>query len=316
MTQQVQAIASDSTSGFRWVNMIIGIIILVCVVLYMATFQLNYNQCAVLTTFGKATRGYANNDGTEAGLKWKWPWPIERVHCYDARIQILSDRLEQQETKDRHVVILNMYMTWRIRNPLHFYRNFVKTETATRYLRDRLSSARWVIGQFTFDDLTHVDASKLKLKQAETAVLNQLQKDLASHDYGISIDHVGIKRILLPKSITQAVFGRMRVTRKRIAQNAQSEGEAIARSIRAQANSDQKRILSFADRMAQEIRAEGDEAAAKHYHVFKENEDFAIYIRKLESLQAMLDENTTFVLDTESPPFDLLKQQTPLENHE
>ena len=297
-----------SNTVSQWISTIIAICILIGVVLYMSTFQLAYHQCAVLTTFGKATKGYSNIDGSEAGLKWKWPWPVQKVYYFDARIKTLSDRLEQQETKDRHVVILNMYMTWRICDPLSFYRTFTKTENSQQYLRDRLSSARWIIGEFTFEDLTNVDPDKLKIADAEQAILKQIQNDIKEFPFGIEISNVGIKRILLPKSITQAVFGRMRVTRQRLAQNARSEGEAIARSIRAQAHSDQKRILSFAERMAQEIRSEGDEAAAKYYHIFKENEEFAIFIRKLESLKHILDENTIYVLDTETPPFDLFKQ--------
>jgi len=276
--------------------------------MYMCTFQLRFDQTAVLTTFGKATQGYPNSEGLEAGLKLKFPWPIQKVMFYDGRIQTLSDRLEQQETKDRHVVVLSMYMTWQIMNPLFFYRTFQTMEMAQRYLRDRLSSARWVIGQFTFDDLTNVDQSQLKIDNAESAVLKQIQEDIKDHPFGINVSQVGIKRVLLPESIAQAVFGRMRVTRQRLAQNAHSEGEAIAQSIRAQANSDQSRILSLAERIAQEIRTQGDEAAAKLYQAFKEDEDFAIYIRQLESLQSILNNNTTFVLDTETMPFTLLKK--------
>jgi len=303
-------------SILKYINSLFSILIIFFVFFYMSTFQLGYNKCAVLTSFGKAIKGYKNDDGVDSGLKWKWPWPVQRVFFYDSRIQTLSDRLEQQETRDRHVVILNMYMTWRISNPVDFYKTFSKIKSAQFFLRDRLSSARWIIGQFTFDDLTNVDESKLKISDAEIAIFNQLQKELEEYSFGIEISHVGIKRILLPESITQAIFGRMRVTRQRLAQNARSEGDAIAQSIRAQANSDQKRILSFAERIAQDIRSQGDEAAAKYYHIFKKDEDFAIYIRNLESLQTMLKENTTLVLDTETAPFNILKQGLTLEQND
>ncbi len=285
-----------------------GIGIILLILMYMLTFQLRFHEAAIIKTFGKVTRGYPNSDGGQAGLKFKWPWPVEKVHTVDARLRVLEDRLEQQETRDKQVVIVNAYMTWRISDPVEFYRTLTNEANAEAYLRDRLSAARSVISEYTFDDLTNVDPSCLKITEAQEKMLAFMRRGLSGQGYGIELENMGIKRIILPESITQAVFGRMRMTRQRLAQSARSEGNAIARSIRARAMSDQKRIMSFAARLAQNIRAEGDEAAARYYHVFKKDEDFAIFIRRIESLKTMLKENTTFILDSKIAPFDMLKK--------
>jgi rod shape determining protein RodA len=60
------------------------------------------------------------------------------------------------------------------------------------------------------------------------------------------------------------------------------------------------RILAFAERRAQTIRSQGDREAAKEYESFAKNEDFAIFLRKVEALKKMLDHNTTFVLSADS----------------
>lgn len=99
----------------------------------------------------------------------------------------------------------------------------------------------------------------------------------------------------------------MRQTRQRLAQSARSEGNAIARTIRAKADSDRQRILAFAERESQAIRAEGDAAAAKYYEIFARNEEFAVFLRKPETLERTLSNNTTFLLDTGTVPFDLLR---------
>ena len=57
---------------------------------------------------------------------------------------------------------------------------------------------------------------------------------------------------------------------------------------------------------AKRIRAEGDRAAAEFYAVFGRNPELAVFLRKLDSLRLTLSEKTTLVVDTRTPPFDLL----------
>ena len=51
----------------------------------------------------------------------------------------------------------------------------------------------------------------------------------------------------------------------------------------------------------------GDEEAAKHYAVFKENPDLAMFLRNLDALKETLSDKDTLILDTSTPPFHLLK---------
>jgi modulator of FtsH protease HflC len=287
----------------------IGLSLIIVFFFYMVSFQVNFDQSAILTTFGKASsENVINSDGNDAGLHFKWPWPVQKVIRFDRRLLILNDRLEQQETKDKQVVILKTYATWKINEPLNFYRSLKNIKGGKRFLKERLRSARSEIGNFTFDDLTNVDPRKLKITEAETAILKRMESDLKQQKCGIQIMSVGISRIILPEQITSSVFARMRRTRLRIAQSARSEGNALARSIRAKADSEKSRIMAFAEREAQSIRAEGDAAAAQYYKIFKQNENFAIFLRKLEALEGTLSNNTTFMLDTQLAPFDLLQE--------
>lgn len=287
-----------------------GAVLGIALLLYSVTFQVRFDESALVLTFGKAGPSDAINAGKtdEAGLHWKWPWPIQNVLFFDKRLRPLEDRLEQQETKDKQVVILKTYISWRVTDPLAYRRTLQADAGAERFLRDRMRTARAEIGGFSFDELTNDDPARLRLPEAEAAILRRLRDDLAGKGYGIEVDAMGIKRILLPEQITAAVFRQMRQTRQRLAQNARSEGEAIARSIRATARSDEQRILAFAQRKAQSIRAEGDAAAARYYRVFAQNEDFAVFIRKLEALETILSNNSTFLLDTKLEPFDMLKE--------
>ncbi len=53
---------------------------------------------------------------------------------------------------------------------------------------------------------------------------------------------------------------------------------------------------------------EGDAIAARYYMVFAQNEELALFLRKLEALGETLKERTTVVLHTDMPPFDLLER--------
>ena len=66
-------------------------------------------------------------------------------------------------------------------------------------------------------------------------------------------------------------------------------------------------MLAKAEGEAKRIRAEGDKTAAEHYAVFRKNPELAAFLRKLDALRLTLSEKTTLVLDTNTPPYDLLK---------
>jgi len=273
----------------------------------MTTYIVNFNEAVIITTFGAANeKSLKNVTGNQSGLFFKLPWPIQNVIRFDKRIAILEDRLDQQETKDKQVVILKAFLTWRIVEPLKFYRMFRNSNRAEAFLLERLRSSKAVVGGFTFDELTNSDPNKVRIEQVSDSFLHRIRSDIRSQETGLEVLSVGINRILLPENIVKSVFSRMKQTRQRQAQNARSEGNAIAQSIIAKTESDKKRILSFTERIAQRLRAEGDSAASLYYREYSKNPEFAIFLRKLEAFKQSLKENTTFILDTKSEPFDLL----------
>jgi membrane protease subunit HflC len=292
----------------RLLSLALGVALLALFGGYLITDTVNFDETAVVTTFGKAAaEDVRNAEGDEAGMFLRFPWPIQRIIRFDRRVQVIEDRLEQQETKDKQVVIAKAYLLWRIADPLAFYRLFGSNDRAASFLRERLRAAKAEIGAFSFEDLTSIEPKNVRLAEAGDAIRDRIRRDLQAQGAGVEIMDAGINRILLPENITRSVFSRMRQTRQRLAQNARSEGTALARSITAKTDSDQKRITAFAERMAQHIRAEGDAAAARYYREYSKNPEFAVFLRKLDALERSMEKNATFILDTESEPFDLLK---------
>jgi membrane protease subunit HflC len=263
----------------------------------MFFYQVRYDQVAVRTTFDKADDGSVQNS---PGLKWRLPWPIHKVTHYSKRLQLLEDTVEELQTADGKSVIVKTYLTWRIVNPLDFYVTLKEPAEAQRQLSSRLREIRGLISRYRLDELVNIDRDSLKLGEIEDKAKDSLEKSLAQSGYGLKVESVGIYKIVLPEATTQKVFETMITTRERLSENALQEGQAQASAIRSEAESARERILAFAERRAQTIRSKGDREASKEYESFATNEEFAIFLRKVEALKKMLDHNTTFVLSADS----------------
>jgi len=289
----------------------IMLLIIVGVVLacYTITFQVRYDKIVVKTTFDKA-----NEDSIydEPGLYFKWFKPIEDTREYPKTIQVMDDQLEEQQTVDGYAVIIRSYLAWRIEDPLKFYVTLRSTANAQQQLRPLLRDNRGIISQYRFDQLVNLDSGQLKISEIEAKAAEQLQQRISAQNFGIKVERIGIRRVLLPESVTDKVFGRMTENREALAEQARAEGRAKAEAIKSEAESAQLRILAFAERRAQAIRAEGEREAAEHYGKFAKNEQFAIFLRKVEAMKKILASgNTTFILDpSEIDSLSLFKDQS------
>jgi membrane protease subunit HflC len=263
----------------------------------MFLYQVRYDQVAIRTLFDRAD---ADSVEDTPGLKWRLPWPIHQVTHYSKRLQLLEDKLEELQTADGKSVIVRTYLTWKIADPLAFYVTLKDPAEARRQLASRLREVRGIISGYRLDQLVNVDPDRLALGEIEDRAQQALGQSLAEAGYGLEVESVGLYRIVLPESTTAKVFETMIATRERLAENALQEGQAQASAIRSEAESSRDRILAFAERRAQTIRSQGDREASREYEGFARNEEFAIFLRRLEALEKMLGHNTTFVLSAES----------------
>ena len=282
----------------------VGLVLLV----YAIMFQVRYDQVAVRTTWDKAIEPVHNAAGEitdpgslilEPGYGFKWPSPIQKVHVYSKKVQLLEDQSSEIQTADGYAVIVKFYLAWRIEDPYAFFIRLKNEDEARKQLTSMLSELKIVVSTYRFDQLVNADPDKIKLKEIEQKSLEHLRQKLGAINpgYGIKIEQVGIRRIILPEDTTQKVFDRMSKTRELLAERARSEGDAEAKNIVSQAETAKRRILAFAQRRAQAIRDEGNREAAQYFSAFREDPDFAIFQRQIEALQKMLAHNTTFVLD-------------------
>ncbi|HAI14314.1 MAG TPA: hypothetical protein DCM28_21595 [Phycisphaerales bacterium] len=275
----------------------IALIVVIMLGAYAICFQVRYDQVAVKTTFGNAD---TDSIITDAGIHFKIPWPFQKVTAYSTRIQLFQDQDEEQQTADGKSVIIRTYVAWSIEDPLKFFNQVETVGNAKDKMEPLLRTTRGIISQYSFEQLVNTDSSKIKLSEIEEKATAQLQSRVSDSGYGINVEKVGIRRIVLPEKTTESVFETMKKTREDMAANARQEGKAKAAAIQSDAETAAKRMKAIAERRAQEIRAKGDAEAAKFYASFaNEKEDFAIFLFKNEALKEMLKNNSTFVLPAE-----------------
>jgi membrane protease subunit HflC len=281
----------------------VGGLLLLIFVLLLFCFQVRTTESVLVTTFGNPSRAITN-----PGLYLKWPWPIQKVHRFDKRVQNFESKFQETLTADQYNLLVTVYAGWRITDPQLFLQTFAgSVPEAERSLENIVRSAQSaVVGRHPFAHFISTDSKQLKFAEVEAEILQAVQSQ-ARANYGIDVSFLGIKRLGLPESITQKVFDRMQAERQKAADTIRAQGEAQAIQIRTTAERDRDKILADAEAQAKELRGQGDAAAAKYYEVFRQNPEFALFLQRVGVLEQVLKDRTTLILDPRTPPLDLLR---------
>ena len=287
-------------------TIVIASVLVVIFALLLFTFQVRQSEVAVLTTFGKP----AANNLDQPNLYFKWPWPIQQVYRFDQRVQNFEDKYSENLTADNTMLLTSVYVGWKISDAKEFFPKFAggSVEAAQRQLETMLRSAKAaVIGKHNLSDFVNADPKQLKLEAIEDEIKTAVQGELASQNYGISIDFLGIKKLGLPESVTQTVFDRMKSERTVLISEAQFQGEAEATKIKSAAERQAADVIANAQADATRIEGAGVAEAAKTLSVFQQNPELAIFQLQLEALKNSLNQKSTLIFDERTPPFSLFQ---------
>ena len=93
-----------------------------------------------------------------------------------------------------------------------------------------------------------------------------LQLDtIAVAELGVEVIDLRVKKIDLPPEVSDSVYNRMRTERERLAKELRAQGNEVAEKIRATADKEKTIILADAYRQAEEIKGNGDAIATATY---------------------------------------------------
>jgi modulator of FtsH protease HflC len=292
-------------------SIVAGIAIVLILVLHMITYQVRYNEVAVVRTFGKITppdakSGQSPDVKTEPGLYFKWPWPIQRVFLFDSRIQLTETVGEETPTRDGKNVIVTTSIGWSIADPYKFSISYVDMPAVQRKLQDRIrNDQKRVISKYDFANFVSTDRNDLKYDDIEKEILKAVSTTTENSKslrdlLGVEIRYVGIEGLALPKTVTQEVFNAMKAERTAEAARYSSAGTSEAERIKAEAESIAGTILAFADREAERIIADGKKRAAAYNETFKKDEELAVFLLQMDYWGKILKERSTVVIEGQS----------------
>jgi membrane protease subunit HflC len=311
---------------FKIILSLVLLLLVAGVALPSALFTVDRTEFVYLTQFGRhvATLDGAN-DG-EAGLHFKWPWPVQSVQRLDRRLQHfdlagaeLLTRDPRRNTIDKTLTI-DAYVCWRIADAAgvdRFIRRVGSAEGAQAILGQHVGSELGAaVGQMELDDLISTDPGKVdrqrerlreRLLEGSDADGHSL-REVARQEYGIEVVDLRLRRLNHPAAVQQAIFERIRSERQKKAADYITEGQRLADDIksasdrrvsemRAQAEAEAIRLRGLADAEADKIRNEAQ----------SQDPQFYAFLKKLEAYQRMLGDNkSTLLLSTHRELFDVL----------
>ena len=283
-----------------WIVFLLTVVV-VLMLFYTVAYTVSYRQTTIVTTFGDAGDAIYGKDN--AGLHWKWPWPVQRLVRYDARKFVFEDTYNEILTNDKQNILVSVFCVWKIKDANTFIDTFkgrTKEKDCEERLRTRLLNAKGnVISRHPLAHLINTDSATMQITVIEKEILDKI-KESAMTDYGVEIVTVGIKSLGLPSDVTKQVIENMKEERKTEAKTFRASGKAIADTIRERAKTARDQILAFTGNKAEGIKAEGDKAAAKYYKKFRDNEEFAMFLREMKFMVNTLKQNSEIVLDAET----------------
>jgi len=294
------------------------VVVVILMVVYLFVYQVREDEVAVhYRPPGKVLNvRNAGPAGMESGVYFRLPWPIDHVAKHDKRIRVLEGNLAETQLQDNWMVIISMYATWRIADPVSFERTLDgDVNQAEGRLKELIfNETSRAIGKSRFENLVSTDPEKLRFDAIEKEIADGVRQAIMAKDkgYGIELVSFGIRRVAIPEDVTKSVFARMNAERNKEAETYRSEGRNERDAIIATAKQDAQKILADAETQARQIRGEGEAEEAKYYDVFARAPELSIYLRRLEALQAIAQKARekgtpiTFVLDTQTEPLNVL----------
>ncbi len=282
---------------------IVGGLLFVAFLLFSVTYTVKYNEVAIRATFGSVDESSVVED---SGLKFRWPIFIDQVTKLDTRLQVIETPLEETPTADDLQVVARGFLFWRVRSdgsgPLDFYDQFESIERAAGTLQTRFRTAFSAgLGAYAFDELV---GAENRLEEAEDRIRAAMAEETA--DGGVEIVAVGVSQLMLPPRTARAVVERMEAERRSLSEAENRKGQAAQQNLIAGANTEADKIRSFANRRAREIEGAAARYAKELLEGMRGNQELAIFLAWLDTLEASLNNRTTIILPADAAPWHLI----------
>ena len=239
----------------------------------------------------------------EPGIHFKIPF-VNNVRKFDNRIQTFDAKPEDYLTEEKKIVVVDSFIQWRIKDVKTFYVS----------MRGDMDIAQERIATIVKEGLRNEFGKRVMhevISGERDVIMDDINKSAnkSVQPFGIQIVDVRIKRIEFPPKVSDKIFRRMETERTRIAKELRAEGNESAAKIRAEADRQVTILKADAFKEAEELRGKGDAKAAEIYaNAYKQNDEFYAFYRSLNAYQNTFGSaSDIMVVEPDSDFFDYFK---------
>lgn len=265
----------------------------------MSVFTVSETEKAIKFKFGEIVAS-----DYKPGLHFKIPF-INNVKKFDSRILTLDSRPERFLTAEKKNVIVDSFVKWRIGDVTTFYTSVAGDTYQANVRLDQIikDAFRSEFSKRDIKQLVSTDRSVVR----EALIANTAS---AAAKLGIDIVDVQVKRIDLPKEVSQSVYSRMEAERARVAREFRSQGSEAAERVRADADKQKEIILANAYRDAEVTKGQGDATASEIYaKAYGQDVEFYAFYRSMAAYKATFSNSANLmVTEPDSDFFKYFKQ--------
>ena len=228
----------------------------------------------------------------EPGLHFKVP-VVNSVRKFDARILTLDAAPQSYLTSEKKALTVDSFVKWRVSDVAKYYTTSGGDEERLRRLLIQRVDAglRNEFGSRTVKEVVSGQRDELMDKLSNQLTL------IAKDELGVEVIDLRVKKIDLPPEVSESVFNRMRTERERLAKELRAQGNEVAEKIRATADKDKTIILADAYREAEEIKGNGDAIATATYaNAYSKDPEFYDFTRSLKAYQSTFESKSDILL--------------------
>lgn len=300
-------------------------VIMAIIIAPMCLFAVDRTEYVYLTQFGRHLETFDGGNDEQAGLHFKWPWPIQSVQRLDRRLQYfdlpgaeLLTRDPKRNTIDR-TLTLDAYVCWRIADAGgvdQFIRSVGTPSGAQAILGQRITSELGAeIGRMELDDLINTDPEKvdaardqLRRRLLQGGASSASLEEQAEAEYGIEVVDIRLRRSNHPPAVREAIFERIKSERSKKKAEYESEGEQLKQNIESEGRRKVEILKAEAEAKSRTLKNDADVVAERILNeAHKKDPLFFTFLKKLEEYQRILgDSKSTLLLSTHRELFDLL----------
>ena len=307
--------------------------VLAFILLLSAAYTVSETEQVIITQFGKPVGQAVTN----AGLHFRTPL-IQEVNRIEKRVLRWDGRPSEMPTKDKTYIIVDAFGRWRISDAKQYYLRLKDERSALSRLDDILGSEiRNAIAKHELIEVIRTTKDRqperdAAIEDARGNVGNlypinkgraKVQQEIFANAapkiqvFGIELLDVQFKRINYNNSVRTRIYERMVSERQQIAERFRSEGAGEAAKILGQREKDLQTIESEAYRKTQQIKGDADAEATEIYaQAYNQSPEAAAlyeFLKTMETYKAVLTNDTSLILTTDSDFFKFLKKADPLQ---